>query len=129
MINAYRYPIAIAINYIKQFLNITDQVQVNAKIRNFTLLMMQLSNDPMMINMLADQKTNPPTTYSPFVINSVNKGLSYDQIDIFYVVLACIMTLSDGKPINRTGSEYVRLDSYLKQYIRMINGTKMQLHN
>lgn len=54
MIYAYRYPMAIAINYIKQFLNITDQVQVNSKIKNFTMLMMQLSNDPMMINMLAD---------------------------------------------------------------------------
>ena len=54
MINAYRYPMAITINYIKQFLNITDQVQVNAEITNFTLLIMQLANDPMMINMLAD---------------------------------------------------------------------------
>ena len=38
------------------------------------------------------------------------------------------MTLSSSKPVNMTGNEYVRLDSYLKQYNRMINGTKMQLH-
>lgn len=37
-------------------------------------------------------------------------------------------TLSNGSAINRTGDEYSRLDTYIKPYMRMINGTKMQLH-
>lgn len=54
MVNAYRYPMAITINYIKQFLSITNTAGVNAKIQNFTILMKNLANDPMMITMLAD---------------------------------------------------------------------------
>ena len=91
--------------------------------------MTQLANDPLMITMLADEKINIPTTYPPLITNPANKMLKYDQIDIFYVILSCMMTLSNSKNINRTGTDYIVLDSYLKQYNRMINGTKMQLHS
>lgn len=58
-----------------------------------------------------------------------NQGLAYDQVDIFYVIYSCMVTLSNSSKINRTSSEYMRLDSYLMQYNRMTNSTKTQLHN
>lgn len=54
MLAAYRYPMSIAINYIKQFLNISDPALVNTKIRGSTFQLLQLSNDPKMISILSD---------------------------------------------------------------------------
>ena len=129
MINAFRYPMALTINYVKKFLNLSDPSLVNPKIQSFTASLMQLSNDPAMTAMLSNPDINAPALYAPYIINSANKGLAYDQVDLFYVIYSSIITLSSYQTINRTGPEYVKLDSYLMQYHRMINGTKMHLHS
>jgi len=129
MLAAYRFPMAIAINYIKLFLKIGDPALCISKINSLTTQLVQLSSDPTMISLLTDGSINVPARYPPYVVNSANKGLAYDQIDIFYVVYSSVVTLSGNSSINRLGPEYVRLDSYLKQYNRMTNATKVQLHN
>jgi len=128
MLAAYRYPMAITINYIKQFLNLTDPALVNAKIKNSTANFMQVAIDPKMISILSDQTVNLPARYAPYLVLPANQGIAYDQIDLSYVLYSSIVTLSNGSKINRTGTEYLKLDSYLMQYNRMTNGTKMQLH-
>lgn len=128
MLAAYRYPIGITVNYIKLFLNLGDPLAVQSKIKSLTDLLVQLAADPVMISLLTDQNINLPAIYTPYIVNSANRGLAYDQIDIFYVVYSCLITLSSSSVVNRTGVEYVKLDSYLKQYNRMTNSTKLQLH-
>jgi len=67
--------------------------------------------------------------YYPFRNNSINAGVGYNQIDIFYIISASISSLS-AMPINRTGHDFLQLNQYLKpSYDIMINTTKYKLHS
>jgi hypothetical protein len=55
-------------------------------------------------------------------------GLSYDQVDIYYIIVSCIISLAK-LPINRTGSDFTTLNMYLvPSYDHMINSTKIKFH-
>jgi len=43
----------------------------------------------------------------------MNKGAVYNQIDLFYLILSSISSLST-LPINRTGYNFVMYNSYIK---------------
>ena len=73
---------------------------------------------------------NVPGKYAPAFETTANKGIIYDQIDIFYVVYSCTISISKNAMINRTSAAFMQMDSYLKPaYHTMINGTKMKLYS
>jgi hypothetical protein len=60
--------------------------------------------------------------------NSFNKGLSYDQAEIYQIIISSITSLSK-LPINRTGYDFTMLNMYLiPSYDHMINSTKIKFH-
>jgi hypothetical protein len=78
---------------------------------------------------LYDINLNPPRLYYPFKNNSINKGIGYDQIDIFYAVADSISSLSII-PSNRTTRDFIQIHQYLvPSYDNMINTTKYRLHS
>jgi hypothetical protein len=66
--------------------------------------------------------------YTPFQNDSFNKGLSYNQIEIYSVIVSSIVSLSK-LPINRTDYNFKMLNMYLvPSFDNMVNQTKIKIH-
>ena len=68
--------------------------------------------------------------YLPFMANAANQNLSYNQIDLFYLILSNIKTLSNSSSIQTSTLEFQQFHSYLTpSFDSMMNATKQQFHN
>jgi hypothetical protein len=90
---------------------------------------MQLySSQQTTIQTLFDPVLNIPTRYYPHQYYVDTSLQSYDQIDIFYVIMSSISSLNTPS-INRTSQEFKQFNAFLKPaYITMINSTRYQFH-
>jgi len=115
-------------NYMKYFLNVGNQTKVMNQIGSATKSFQGFASAPLTLQTLFDVSLNVPNYYSPHKNNSVNKGMSYDQIDLFYLIASSISSLNKF-PINRTGYDFIQLNEYIKpSYDTIINGTKNKFH-
>lgn len=127
-LNLYRFPFALTKNYMKNFLNLGSQTSVIAQIGVGTQNVLVFNSEPLTIKTLFDPQLNVPQLYPPYKNSTFNKGLSYDQIEIYHVIISCIMSLSK-LPINRTGYDFSMVNDYLiPSYDHMINATKIKFH-
>lgn len=79
------------------------------------------------LSTIFDPTINIPNQYPPFTNNSINKGLIYNQIDLYFVIYSSMSSLNKF-PINRTGNDFIQFDSYLiPSYSSMMNTTKINL--
>jgi len=125
----YRFPMALVKNYMKLFLNVGNQTKVMNQIGSATKSFQSFAAAPLTLQTLFDETLNVPAIYLPFQNNSINKGFSYNQIDLFYLIASSISSLSKF-PINRTGYDFVMLNQYIKpSYDTVINGTKNKFHS
>lgn len=82
----------------------------------------------MTLQTLFDQQLNVPNIYHPYQNDSFNEGLSYNQIEIYSVIVSSIVSLSK-LPINRTDYNFKMLNMYLvPSYDHMVNSTKIRIH-
>jgi len=116
-------------NYMKYFLNVGNQTKVMNQIGSATKSFQGFASAPLTLQTLFDVSLNVPAMYYPNQNNSVNKGQAYNQIDLFYLIASSISSLSKF-PINRTGSDFIQLNQYLKpSYDKIINNTKNVFHS
>jgi hypothetical protein len=115
-------------NYIKSILKLGNQATVLAQIQDGTNTFQRYSKDLYTLKTIFDVSLNPPGVYCPNKNTSLNKGICYDQVDIFYLISSCIAGLQN-MPINRTGVDFQQMYSYvLPGYNNMINRTKYIFH-
>jgi hypothetical protein len=76
-----------------------------------------------------DPTLNRAKMYPPHRPSTVNQNISYSQIDIFYLIISNIETLSSQTAISSTSLEFQQLHDYLTpSYDQMVNATKYQFH-
>lgn len=127
-LNLYRFPMALSKNYMKNFLSIGTQSSVISQITLQTQSFLAFNSDALTLKTLFDESLNVPASYGPFLNDSFNKGLSYDQVEIYSVIISSITSLA-RLPINRTGYDFAMLNMYLiPSYDHMINATKIKFH-
>ena len=120
---------ALVKNYYKMILGIGNKATVSSQISQATATLGLYLSNILTIETLSDRTLNIPKMYGPFYNNSVNRGIQYNQIDLFYVVYSSIISLSKETSINRNGTNFKQLNSYLKPaYDEMINSTKLNFH-
>ena len=67
--------------------------------------------------------------YPPHQPSTANQNISYSQIDLFYLILSNIETLSSQTVISSTSLEFQQLHDYLTpSFDQMMNATKYQFH-
>ena len=113
---------------MKLFLKVGNQTKVANQIKSQTSSVLKFVSDPLTLQTLFDQQLNVPNIYEPFQNDSFNKGLSYNQIEIYSVIVSSIVSLSK-LPINRTDYNFKMLNMYLvPSYDNMVNSTKIKIH-
>lgn len=128
-LNLYRYPMALIKNYLKYYLNLGTQSKTVTQIQTATVQYIQFIQSPQTIITLYDTNLNSPGLYYPFKNNSINKGIGYSQVDIFYVIADSISSLSLISS-NRSSRDFIQIHEYLvPSYDTMINTTKYRLHS
>lgn len=127
-LNIYRYPMGLSKNYMKYFLELGNQTKVANQIKSHTNEVLKFVSDPLTLKTLFDQQLNVPKIYSPFQNDSFNKGLSYNQVEIYSIIVSSIVSLTK-LPINRTDYNFKMLNMYLvPSYDNMVNQTKIKIH-
>ena len=124
----YRLPMTLGSNYYNHILNLGDPSQVGVEIQLLSEKAITLLHEPHIIKTIYDESINNLKLYPPFQANSLNKNISYNQIDLFYVISASIVSLKN-LPIDRHSSDFVIFNSYITpSYDNLINGTKNNFH-
>lgn len=119
---------ALGKNYMKNFLNVGSQSSVISQIIAQTQNVQAFNSEPLTIKTLFDPTLNVPKMYPPFLNDSFNQGIVYDQTEIYGIIISSITSLS-RLPINRTGYDFAMLNMYLvPSYDHMINSTKIRFH-
>jgi len=112
---------------MKSFLNVGNAKTVASQIASSTSSMQMYTSLSTTRKTLFDPTLVVPATYSPYYQYPWMGNLTYNQIDLFYIVYSSISSLNQ-MPINRTGLEFQKFNSFLKpSYDNMMNGTKYQL--
>ena len=125
--NMYRFPVVLGTNYMKSFLNVGNAKTVASQIASATSSMQTYTSLPTTMKTLFDPTLVVPVTYSPYYQYPWMGNLTYNQIDLFYVIYSSISSLNQ-LPINRTGVEFQKFNSFLRpSYDAMMNSTKYQL--
>jgi ABC-type multidrug transport system fused ATPase/permease subunit len=76
-----------------------------------------------------DPTLNDARMYGPFEVTPQNQGLMYNHIDLFYLILGNIASLSAGS-FNSSSLDFQQLHSYLTpSYDQMMNSTKHLFHS
>ena len=124
----YRFPMAIATNYLKKYLNIGDMTKANAQILEATNGMLTNSAGDLIKMTIFDPNLNPESIYYPAYNYSFIANNSQTNIDLFYTILSSVSSLNQPY-VNRTSLEFRKYYSYLKPaYDNMMNTTKNRLH-
>ena len=89
-------------NYIRLSLEIGNQTKLKNQIKTLNILMRNISTNSTFIKILSDPFLNVPGLYYPLAYNNVNKGIVYDQIDIFYVIYSSLTSIPQSSVVNRT---------------------------
>jgi hypothetical protein len=127
-LSLYRYPMAFGKNVLKVFLNVGNQTKAVSQIHLEVTRISQLLADPMTIQSIFDEGLNQPNMYYPFLNNSYNQGIGYNQIDLIYFITSCIQSLNI-MPANRTGEYFTNFNMYIAPaYDNLINSTKIRFH-
>lgn len=74
---------ALTKNYMKNFLNVGSQSSVVSQIISQTQKVQKFTSDPLTLKTLFDPSLNAHNMYPPFLNDSFNNGISYDQIEIY----------------------------------------------
>jgi hypothetical protein len=128
-INLYRLPFSLGINYFKYYLSIGPKAISKNKINTYTQSMQSYESQSSTILTLSDLIINRPNSYPPFTNNSINLGLSYNQIDLFYEIYSSIITLNNP-PFNLRSYDFMQFNSYIKPgYDNLMNNTKNNFHS
>jgi hypothetical protein len=126
--NMYRFPIILATNYMKSFLNVGNPTKVAAQIQSSSTNFFNGFNLELTQITIFDKHLNPPNNYTPYYNYPFLNNQTYNQVDLFYMIGSTIASLYKA-PINQTSHEFQRLNSYLKpSYDNMMNTTKFLLH-
>ena len=120
----YNFPFTIVQDYYKLLLGIGGEMNNNKKIMSSTHMFKHHEDHPETIATLFSSRMNKPKLYPPFVADSFNQNISYSQIDLFYLILSNIVTISAVGPKPET-LDFRQLHSYLSpSYDSMMNSTK-----
>lgn len=127
-LNLYRYPMAFGKNMLKTFMGVGNLTKAANQIHFQVAQISQLLTDQMTVQTIFDANLNRPRIYYPFLNDSYNQGIGYNQIDLIYFITSCIQTLST-LPANRTGQTFTNFNMYIAPaYDSLLNSTKMQFH-
>lgn len=90
--------------------------------------MKNIIKDPKINKIVYDSIYNKDQMYGPYTPNEVNQNLSYNQIDLFFLIGQTVLGLATP-PINRTSPDFKLFTSYIKPaYDKLINSTKYIFH-
>jgi hypothetical protein len=127
-LSLYRYPMAFGKNVIKTFMGVGNLTKATNQIHFQVTQISQLMADPMTLQSIFEEELNKPRMYYPFLNDSYNNGIGYNQIDLIYFIASCIQTLNT-LPVNRTGQAFTNFNMYIAPaYDSLINSTKMQFY-
>ena len=98
----YRIPMILGNNYYKYILQVGDQANVVSQIQTLSDQMREVLAKPDVIRTVYDRVINKPKMYHPFMPTPINQNMSYNQVDLLYVMSSSIATLQT-LPIDRQG--------------------------
>ena len=123
----YNLPIIIAEHMYKKVLSVNNTQHIQHHIMLYTQKLTK-DNQNEIKQTLFNLSLTPARLYPPFVRNSVNRGIRYNQYDLYYLMLSNIATLQSGN-ISTTSQDFIQLHNYLKpSFDKMMNTTKMNFH-
>jgi len=62
----YRFPMVLATNYMKSFLNVGNQTKINSQIATATSSMLAASKQTITMKTMFDPTLNLPSNYAPY---------------------------------------------------------------
>jgi len=129
-VDMYNFPFLLAGEYYKKVLALGDQAIGSQHIMKLTHMFKHHEDHQETVRTVFDRRLNLPRLYPPYQANAVNRGVSYNQYDLFYLILSNIATLSSAASLNKSGQDFVQLNDYLKpSFDTMMNSTKHQFHS
>lgn len=90
----YNYPILIAERYYSSMLGVGNSTLIKERIVALTNMFKQHEDHPETTRAIFNPVLNRPNMYPPYTPSTYNQNLSYNQIDLFYLILSNIATLS-----------------------------------
>ena len=119
---------AFGTNVLKTFLNVGNQTKTVNQIGFQVSQISRLLADQLTIKSIFDESLNRPQIYYPFLNDSFNQGIGYNQIDLIYFMVSCIQSVNK-LPADRKGEYFTNFNMYIvPAYDNLANSTKIQFY-